>query len=193
MQLAALQTAKPAERLKHLLPQLFDVEERTGEAFLRFQVTSEITMALPLTCIEETKLLSPAAITPMPNMPMHVLGLMRLRDEILWLTSCARLLGLTTEVERNDRYETIIIRIASDMETTTNSETDLFLGFTVHKIKGSIRLTDAQIAPLAANVKPELQPFLSGQVNQDGETLLLLNPDALVDRSHLDVASVNSF
>ncbi len=189
MQLPALQTTKPADRLKQLLPQLFDVGEQTGQAFLRFQVTSDMTMALPLACIEETKLLSPEAITPMPNMPTHVLGLMRLRDEILWLTSFAKLLGLTAEVERNDRLETIVIRITPDMEATTNSETNLFLGFTVHKIKGSIRLNDEQISPLAADVKPELQPFLSGQVNQDGETLLLLNPEALVDRNHIDFAS----
>ncbi|MBE9029100.1 chemotaxis protein CheW [filamentous cyanobacterium LEGE 11480] len=182
MQVPVPQTAKPADRLQTLLPQLFEVDERTGNAFLRLQVSADTAMVLPLDCVEETQLLTPQDITPMPNMPNHVLGLMRIRGQVLWLSSLAKLLGLTTDVERAYRYETIVIRITPNAGgSESDSDSDLFLGLTVNQIKGSIRFAAEDIAPIEANVDSHLQPFLSGQVTQDNETLLILNPEALAN------------
>jgi chemotaxis signal transduction protein len=168
-------TTKPNERLQQLLPQLFEADTRSGEAFLRIQVTADTAMALPLDCIEETQLLAPRDITPMPNMPSHILGLMRVKGQVLWLSLLAHQLGLSTEVERAYRYETIVLRIAS----TDASGSEQWLGLAVQQIRGSIRLDNKRITPIGPMISPELKPFLLGQFRQENETLLILNPTML--------------
>jgi positive phototaxis protein PixI len=181
---ATTSTAAPSDRLKQLLPQLFEADTRSGTAFLRLQVTADTTMALPLDCIEETQLLAPPDITPMPNMPHHLLGLMRVKGQVLWLASLAHFLGLATGVERVYRYETIVLRMTPTAQLGSDSEADLFFGLAVNKIKGSMRLTEDAIGPIGANVKADLVPFLVGQVEHDQETILILNPTALTQLRH---------
>jgi twitching motility protein PilI len=179
MQLPVLPTTNTTDRLQRLLPQLFEVDERVGDAYLRLQVTPDIGMVLPLDCVEETQLLSPQAITPMPNMPQHIFGLMRMRGQVLWLSSLAHLLGLTTAIETTYRYETIVIRYNAATNSSGEGEVTSFLGLVVNQIRGSLRLTADDISPISANVPPHLIPFISGQINQDNETLLVINPDTL--------------
>jgi positive phototaxis protein PixI len=184
------QTAKPNARLQQLLPQLFEVDQRTGDPFLRLQVTADRAMALPLASVEETQLLSPREITPMPNMPNHILGLMRVKGQVLWLASLAHLLGLATEVERSYRYETIVLRLTSEPSMAAPGEADLFFGLAVSKIKGSMRLTRDAIQPIGANLPPDLHPFLAGQVSHDDETILILKPEALARLNRPDRAGL---
>jgi chemotaxis signal transduction protein len=190
----ATSTAAPSDRLKQLLPQLFEADTRSGTAFLRLQVTADTTMALPLDCIEETQLLAPPDITPMPNMPHHLLGLMRVRGQVLWLASLAHFLGLATSVERIYRYETIVLRMnpVAQLGIDSGSTGDLFFGLAVNKIKGSMRLDAEAIAPIGADVSNALRPFLSGQVEHDQETILILNPTALTQLSHHQFAALVS-
>jgi positive phototaxis protein PixI len=186
------QTTKPNARLQQLLPQLFEQDARSGDAFLRVQVTADIAMAIPLSWIEETQLLSPREITAMPNMPPHLLGLMRVKGQVLWLASLAHLLGLATEVERRYRYETIVLRLNTGNGLGASSEADLFLGLAVAKIKGSIRLTPDQLQPIGPQVPTDLRSCLSGQVVQDQETLLILQPETLLSRHQRGAAALVS-
>jgi positive phototaxis protein PixI len=190
LQIPVPQTARPNARLQQLLPQLFEVDQRTGDPFLRLQVTADTAMALPLASIEETQLLSPRDITPMPNMPNHILGLMRVKGQVLWLASLAHLLGLATEVERSYRYETIVLRLTSEPSMTAPGEADLFFGLAVAKIKGSMRLTRDAIQPIGTNIPPDLIPFLAGQVSHDDETILILKPEALASLKQPDRAAL---
>jgi positive phototaxis protein PixI len=188
MQFPVPQTAKPNERLQQLLPQLFEVDQRSGDAYLRLQVTPDLAMALPLAAIEATQLLTPQEITPMPNMPAHLLGLMRVKGQVLWLASLAHLLGLATGSERVYRYETIVLRLSAPGER--ERESDLFLGFAVPKIKGSMRLSTEAIAPIDPQIHADLRPFLTGQVTQDQETILILQPTALAQRHQPPIATL---
>lgn len=193
MQVPDLNANKPADRLQALLPQLFEVDEVSGSAFLRLQVTSEITLALPLDCVEETQLLTPEAITPMPNMPHHVLGLMRMRGQVLWLSSLAHLLGITTEHERAYRYEAVVLRL--DNMTSASIVDDsgsAYIGVAVNQIKGSLRLTDDDIEAISHDLPPALLPHLSGQVTRDGEVLFVLNPAALAKQQNASPALANA-
>jgi positive phototaxis protein PixI len=190
MQFPVPQTAKPNARLQQLLPQLFEVDQRSGDAYLRLQVTRDLAMALPLAAIEATQLLTPQEITPMPNMPPHLLGLMRVKGQVLWLASLAHLLGLATGVERAYRYETIVLRLTPHGQGERDRESDLFLGLAVSKIKGSMRLSDAAITPIGPDIAPDLQPFLVGQVTHDQETILILQPTALAQLHHQPITAL---
>jgi positive phototaxis protein PixI len=169
-----LPQSKPTERLQQLLPQLFNPQQQTGEAFLRLQITSQLTIALSLDWVEETRLVMAQDLTPIPNMPPHILGLINTKGQVFWLLSLAQLLGVGTQ-ENSQRYEVVVIRafLGADQQE------ELFLGLAVNQIKGSIRLEMNEFTPVDATVAPQLAPFLIGYAQTANESVLILNPESL--------------
>jgi positive phototaxis protein PixI len=173
--------AKPTERLLQLLPELFNPQQRTGESFLRLQVTADRTVAIALDWVEETRLVMAQDLTPIPNMPPHVLGLIGTKGQVFWLLSLAQLFNLPTERDNVQRYEVVVIRAFSGAD----QQEELLLGLAVQQIKGTIRLGVKEFAPIDANVDPTIvdptiAPFLIGYAHQkDTEPLLIINPEAL--------------
>ncbi len=175
-----LQALKPAARLQQLLPELLNPKPVSGEQFLRLQLTSDLTIAIALSWVEETLLISPQWVTPMPNMPAHVLGLMSAKGQVFWAVNLAQLLEIPVVLESSQYYEVVMIRaVASESDQVTNAQQDLFLGLVVPKIKGSIRLTLEEIVSPMHEVSANLHPYLSGQVVLDGETILVLSAEAI--------------
>lgn len=172
-------TLKPADRLQQLLPELFNPQPVVGEQFLRLQLTPDLTVALALSWIEETLLISPQWITPMPNMPVHVLGLMSSKSQVFWVVNFSQFLGMPVALESSQYYEVVVIRALplETMEETTEGE--LYLGLVVPKIRGSIRLSFEDIVSPIHEVEANLQPYLSGQVVLDGKPMLILSAEAI--------------
>ncbi|WP_215610560.1 chemotaxis protein CheW [Leptothoe spongobia] len=170
---------KPADRLQQLLPELFNPQPVVGEQFLRLELTPDLTVALALSWIEETLLISPQWVTPMPNMPIHVLGLMSSKSQVFWVINFPQLLGLPVALEVSQYYEVVVIR-ALPMETMeVSTEGELYLGLVVPKIRGSIRLSLEDIVFPTDEVESNLQPYLSGQVVLDGKPILILSAEAI--------------
>ena len=187
MQLSSMQTSQrlvPAARLQQLLPELFNPKPVSGEQFLRLQLTPDLTIALGLSWVEETLLISPQQVTPMPNMPPHVLGLMSSKGQVFWAVNLVQLLGLATVLESSQQYEVVVIRtLPRETDQAENGMTNpyetLFLGLVVPRIKGTIRLLLENIISPLHEVDANLQPYLSGQAIADGQTLLVLSAEAI--------------
>jgi twitching motility protein PilI len=170
---------KPADRLQQLLPELFNPQPVVGEQFLRLQITPELTVALALNWVEETLLIPPQWVTPMPNVPNHVLGLMSAKSQVFWVINFPQLLGLPVALESSQYYEVVVIR-ALPMETMQDRvDGELYLGLVVPKIRGSIRLSYEDIVSPTHEVEASLQPYLSGQVVLDGKPILILSAEAI--------------
>ena len=181
------QPLTPPERLQRLLPELFNPSPCSGEPFLRLQLTSDLTIALALSWVEETLLISTRLVTPIPNTPTHVLGLMSSKGQVFWAINLAQLLGLPITLEPSQYYEVVIIRalpMASDPGSNrgaliANSSNDLFWGLVAPKIRGTIRLSPMDITSPVNQVKASLQPYLHGQVVLDREAILVLSAEAI--------------
>lgn len=181
------QPLTPTERLQRLLPELFNPSPPSGEQFLRLQLTTDLTIALALSWVEETLRISTQLVTPIPNMPTHVLGLMSSKGQVFWAVNLAQLLGLPITLEPSQYYEVVIIRalpMASDQVSskdifTANSSDDLFLGLVAPKIRGAIRLSREAITSPVNEVEASLLPYLSGQVVLHRETILVLSAEAI--------------
>jgi positive phototaxis protein PixI len=173
--IATAPSIKPSDRLLQLLPNLFNPQQRTGESFLRLQITPELTVAIALDWVEETRLVMATDLTPIPNMPPHVLGLISTKGQVFWLLSLAQLFGLPPAQENLQRYEVAIIRafVGADQPE------ELFLGLAVQQIKGSIRLGVKEFVPIDDTVAPAIAPFLIGYAAKAEESLLILNPEIL--------------
>ncbi|MEM9907065.1 MAG: chemotaxis protein CheW [Cyanobacteria bacterium P01_D01_bin.44] len=181
------QSLTPAERLGQLLPELFNPTLPSGEQFLRLQLTSEMTIALSLDWVEESLQLSPQLVTPIPNMPPSVLGLMSSKGQVFWAINLAQLLDLPVVQAPSQSYEIVVIRtlpmgveqVSDESFVKTDSLDAMFLGLVVPKIRGTIRLSREDIASPIDEVAANLQPYLSGQVVINDEVILVLSAEAI--------------
>ena len=176
-----LQLPSSLGRLHSLLPEVFTPTSRTGELFLRFQLGQNVNAAISLERIVETMRLPAPRITPMPNMSSHVLGLLSSKGQVFWTVNLVQLLNLPVVLEPSQYYEVVVIRTLS-VETAQGamgSQGDMFLGLVVPKIRGSIRLSLEDIVSPMNEVQAGLQPYLSGQVVVDGQSILVLSAEAI--------------
>ena len=181
------QTLTPTDRLQQLLPELFNPAPVVGEQFLRLQLAPDLTIAVALSWVEETLLVSPQWVTPIPNMPSHVLGLISSKSQAFWVINLVQLLNLPIALAPSQNYEVVVIRTLSQEVPEAASAGDLLLGLVVPKIRGSVRLSQEDIVSPMQEVVAGLQPYLSGQVVVDGQTILVVSAEA-IGTSQLPVA-----
>ncbi len=195
MQIA--QSLTSADRLQQLLPDLFDPVSPTGEQFLRLQLTAELTVALDLNWVEESLQIDTRLVTPMPNMPPSVLGLMSSKGQVFWAVNLVELLELPVALPSTQYYEVVVVRALpagahpplghpplshppiEQGWSTPDAENELFLGLVVPTIKGTIRLSPEDITSPSAAIATSLTPYLRGQVVSDTDTIIILSAAAL--------------
>ncbi|ESA36484.1 chemotaxis signal transduction protein [Leptolyngbya sp. Heron Island J] len=177
------QTLKTANRLQQLLPDVFNPKTVGGEQFLRVQLTPDLTIALALSWVEESLLIPTQLVTPMPNMPSSVLGLMSSKDQVFWAINLAQLLELPIVLEPSQSYEVVVIRALptdSNIERLdASTDEELYLGLVVPKIRSSVRLLQEDIISPVDEVDASFHPYLSGQVVIDDEVILVLSAEAI--------------
>ncbi len=173
--------AKPIDRLQQLLPELFNPQQPTGDLYLKFQLGPQIQAAISLQRVVETLLLPTESMTPIPNMPSAVLGLMSSKGKVFWAVDLAHLLELSGERMRSRRYEMIVVQTlpANSLGSPNlGSETPL-LGLSVQQIRGTLRLTADALESPVGECAPELLPYLQGRVWEEGQELMVLSVEAL--------------
>ncbi len=191
-----------SDRLKQLLPELFNPSLPSGQQFLRLQLSPELTIAIELTWVEESLQLPTQMVTPIPNMPPSVLGLMSSKGQVFWAVNLAEQLNLPIALKPSQYYEIVVIRtstddaMASDVSgqrpdrgDTAEGQTgslgeQQFLGLVIPKIRGPIRLSPEDITLPTAEAHANkshanLLPYLTGQAVVDDEMVLLLNAGAI--------------
>lgn len=176
-----MQTETSIDRLQQLLPQLFTPNTLEGISFLRVNLTPDLTVGLPLDCIEEVRLISVESITSMPNMPDPILGLVHSKGYVFWLVDLAKILGLASPFIRAKRYEMIMLQspaIAQLLGASVpiNSEQNVFLGCAVQQVKGTVRLLPDDIQTSFDQTLPIPTQILRGYAIKDKELIAIINP-----------------
>ncbi|MGB3671409.1 MAG: chemotaxis protein CheW, partial [Phormidesmis sp.] len=142
--------------------------------------------------VEESLQIDTQLVTPMPNMPPSVLGLMSSKGHVFWAVNLVELLELPRALPSTQYYEVVVIRAVPagahqpiDHQPVDQgwgapkTENELFLGLVVPKIKGTIRLSPEDITSPSAAVTTSLVPYLRGQVVFDNDTIIILSAAAL--------------
>lgn len=149
------------DRLKELLPQLFNTNKLEGDYYLRFQLTDEISGSIELKYVQESLTIPGDRITAIPNLPEYVIGLMSSRNQVFLAMDLAHLGGLPPETINLRQYQTIVVKIAShENENSTADDFNLF-GLTVKQIEGIARVTSDRLIPATDDVPEILKPFIS--------------------------------
>jgi positive phototaxis protein PixI len=148
-----------------------------GVPYLRVQLTAQQAALLPMDRTQEAISVSADRVTPVPNMPDCVLGLLNQRSHVFWAIDLAQLLGLTAQPSTAQQYNLAIIQ--SD---------GLPLGLVVPEVSGILRINTEDIESPIGAIAPELVPYLSGCYVQAQETVWVLDPKAIVQSSNLKAA-----
>lgn len=157
---------------------LTPVVENLGLPYLQLQLEPQTSAVLPMKHAQEVFTLPSRRITPIPNMPDCILGLLNQRSRVFWTIDLPQLLGMQP-IDRNlQQYQLAIMRFGKTP-----------LGTIVHQVKGVIRLTPEEIQPAQGHVTANLLPYVEGCCLQPNQTLLVLNAEAIINSAVLHPAS----
>jgi twitching motility protein PilI len=144
-------------------------KKNLGDTYLKFQLSQQTPAVLSMSRAQEVVVLPVERLTPMPNMPPFVMGLLNRRSKVLWLIDLARMLGLPGDLSNVQHYNLIIINSGS-----------VSLGLIVQAVEGVVRLTPESIQSPLGQVSSGLVPYLRGCVLQEQEILLVLDAEAIM-------------
>lgn len=149
-------------------------QNKLGDAYLKFQLNQQTAAILAMNHTQEAVILPVDSITPMPNMPACILGLMNWRSRIIWTVDLPRLLNLESLDNRIRQYNIVVIKVES-----------LILGLVVQEIKGITKFMSDEIRSPIGQVASSLVPYLQGCVAQQEEVFLVLDAQAIVNSAVL--------
>jgi len=151
-----------------------ETQKNLGDTYLRFQLNQNTSAVLPVKHIQEAIVIPASAVTPMPNMPECILGLINWRSRICWIVDLLGVMYLNPLDNNHRQYSVVMIRVES-----------VLLGLVVQTIKGTIKLVPDAIESPIGQVPPSLVPYLRGCIIQPSEILLVLDAQAIVHSSSL--------
>lgn len=174
------------DRLKKLLPQLFNEQQSLGNYYLRLQLTNEINILLNLSYIQESLIIDSSQITPIPNLPEYVIGLMSSRNEVFLALDLAHLAGFSPETLNQREYQTIVVRLDSKNKIYSN-EFDLY-GLAVKQIQGISRILPEHLIASTTASPRILSPFIQSSIQEETES----QPTYLIDLNRLVTERIQS-
>ncbi|XGW00233.1 MAG: chemotaxis protein CheW [Leptolyngbya sp. BL-A-14] len=149
-----------------------------GEAYLKFLLDPQTPIVLPMKQVQEVLVLSANRLTPMPNMPACIIGLMNRRSRVLWVVDLTRMLG-TPALDLNTQQHSLVI-IRPD---------NISLGVVVQQVEGMVWMTPDQIQPPPNHVPSSLLTYLRGCVLKEQELWYVLEAASLLQSSVFHNAS----
>lgn len=182
------------DRLKELLPQLFNTKKLEGDYYLRFQLTDEILGLIELKYVQEALTIKGDRITVIPNLPDYVVGLMSSRNQVFLAIDLAHLSGLAPETVNLRQYQTIVVQLDARENNHQADDINLF-GLTVKQIEGITRITSDRFMPITDEIPHSLRPFVHSAVMQeskDANSSTTLQKSLLIDINQLIIHQVNS-
>lgn len=150
------------------------LKKNVGDAYLKLQLEQQTLAVLSLRYAQEAIVVPARRITPMPNMPACVIGLLNQRSHIVWVVDLPQLLGLQPIERKLQNYNVAIIKVGN-----------FPLAVAVGKIQGVIRFSVEDIQSPIGTVSEGLTPYLRGLAVQDKQILLVLDPEAVVTSPNL--------
>jgi twitching motility protein PilI len=145
----------------------------TGEAYLKFRLNHQMPAVFPMRSVQEAMILPARRLTPIPNMPAPMIGLMNRRSRVIWVIDLAQLLEVSALDFNTHQHTLLLIQVGA-----------VPLGLAVQQVEGTVRLSSDQIQSPLGQISTALVPYLRGcalqQQEQKPEILLVLDAEAIV-------------
>lgn len=144
-----------------------------GDAYLKFRLNPQTAAVIAMRSVQEALVLPARRLTPMPNVPAPMLGLMNRRSRVIWVIDLAQLLELSMLDPNVQQYQLMLIQIGT-----------VPLGLAVQQVEGMVRFQPDEIQSPIGQVSAALVPYLRGcalqQQDQKQEIVLVLDAEAIV-------------
>lgn len=151
--------------------------KKLGAAYLRVRLDAETPAALAMEAAQAVVTLPTQRVTPVPNMPKHILGLINRRSKVLWVIDLPQMLGLSPINLRRPDLNLVFLDVDCLRQGQTERQQ---LAFAVPQIEGVMRfMPDEVISPLGS-FNAALVPYLQGWLPYSRDILLVLSARALV-------------
>lgn len=161
-----MQNKSAAAKVQANLKELFKGKLAPGDAYVKFQLTSDITALLSMKQVQESLIVKPGQVTPLPYMPESVIGITSSRDRVFCIFDLAQLLTLSSSIINPRQYNIIVLQ--------TTDENPIYLGLAVANLQGIIRFPVENIQSSVESFSAEITPFVSGVVHQVENILPIL-------------------
>lgn len=139
-----------------------------GDIYVKFQLDEHTPAILSMEYVQEVLIIPVSRITPMPNMPECILGLLNRRNRVLWAIDLVQMLNLQPVDVNAQQYHVVIIRVGQ-----------VPLALVVQEVKGITRFTGDCIQSTVELIAADIAPYINGCISQQQETLLVLNAEAI--------------
>lgn len=159
-----------ASRIQANLQELFQAKLAPGDAYIRFQLTSDITALLSMEQVQESLVVEAEKITPLPSMPESVMGIMSSRDRVFCVFDLGQLLGLPSSLIAPQQYQIIVLEVSEIL----SSEQSLHLGLAVERLQNITRITSDKFQ-LPQDLPASLTPYVCGCTWENEQQLLVLD------------------
>jgi positive phototaxis protein PixI len=146
-----------------------EIETRPGERYLKLYLAAQIPAILAMEYVQEVLMIPARRITPIPNMPECVLGLLNHRNRVVWAIDLAQILSLQPLDTNIAQYNVIFVQAQQ-----------MTLGLLVLEVKSVTYFTPDLVQSPKELVTSALIPFLHGCIVQEQELLLVLNAEAIL-------------
>jgi len=146
--------------------------QSAGDGYLKFRLNAQTPAVFSMRSVQEAIVLPTRRLTPMPNVPPAMMGLMNRRSRVIWVVDLAQLLELSILDFNAQQHSIILIQVGS-----------IPLGLAVQEVEGMVRLEANQIQSPIGQVSTALVPYLRGCALHQGqkpEMLLVLDTEAIV-------------
>jgi positive phototaxis protein PixI len=167
-------------RLQQLLPQLFEPVVVSGDPYLRFQLSTDLTALLSMERVEEALQVSASSISPLPNLPDFAIGMMSARDRVFCVVDLGQLLGLPALPVNPRNYQIIVISFRP-LGTENHDGSEKYLGLAVLKVVGVARFETKPLPMLAENCPTCLEPYLLGSLTEKNLQISVLNAESIAN------------
>ncbi len=145
-----------------------------GVSYLKFELSPGVPAILPMTYVQEAITMPLHQLTPIPNMPACILGLMHRRSQVLWVVDLSKFLGSNHLDASAQQHDLVILKVG---QTTFSGA--------IHHIEGIIWLQEEDVQPLSGVLDPHFTSYLNGCVMQAHQPLFVLDAEAIVQSSVL--------
>lgn len=152
-----------------LVPHSVRSHKILGDPYLKVQLEPTVYAVLLMKQVLEVMEVPASRLTPMPNMPACVLGLVNRRSRVFWTVDLAKMLGMGCLDSSLPQHTIAIIRVGQTP-----------LGVSVQHVEGMCWLAPEAIQSPPNYLPSTTSPYLNGCVLQDQEVLLVLSAESIV-------------
>lgn len=146
------------------------LNQNQEDAYVTFQLDQQTPAVLAMKHAQEVLVVPVGRITPMPNMPECVLGLLNRHSRVLWVINLAQMLKLQPIAPITQQYTIVIIKVGQ-----------VPLGLIVQEVQGVMRFKPDSIQSSPGIIPSNIAPYLEGCILQQKQILLVLKAEAIVN------------